>query len=283
MSEFPSYIHPSIFPYDTASPVHERVHLLNEYCTLLDEEIKHHLTECEKLGYTEETINEIDIYRDIPKKDSAYYRIGRLKKLQREHHIILFLMCEIVSELPIDDPVRKLPESDIDLKLIEFIPYFNYNPKTETTGSVKDNIFTEVNVRKWEAFAKQLRIDDFCENLRRFKNESTLNLMYEPDYKPVTREEIRFHKTNELHLFTEEYEARRFTECCFIEAFNYSHHTIDEWLTPNDILAAIYEYKVKLQSNCISNECEFLQKLGHLEKHPDDEEETENTRYRLKY
>jgi len=282
MSEFPSYIDPNIFPYDTASPAHERVHLLNEYCTLLDEEIKYHLTECEKMGYTKEDVAKIDIYHDKLEKDLTFYRIGRIKNLQKENDTLFYLMFEILSELPEDDPERKL--INLDPKVMNLISYFNYNPKTETAESVKDSIFTEDNVKRWEVFAKQLRIEDFCEILRRAKNASTLNLMYAADYKPVTREEIRFHKTDDLYLITGEYEVRRFVSCCFIAAFNYSHPTTDEWLTPNDILAAIHKYNVKLEFNAsIEDDCEWLRRMGYLEKHPDDADHEENTRYRIKY
>lgn len=284
--EFPSYISPSIFPYDTTVPIKERIHCLNEYYMLLEEELKHHLKECEKLGYTEEEIKKIEMYNWNLKKDSTYYRIGRIKRLQEEYNTLLFLGCEIVSEIPRDDPPWNLLEPDVTPELIKAIPYFDYNPKTETTESVKDIIFTEKNVRKWEAFAQQPRIEDLCEILRRTKNKCTLYLMYElePGFKPGTREEIRHYKAEDLYYLTEEYEARRFIECCFVEAFNRSFPTTDEWLTPYDIDTAIIKYKVDVEFTAsIEDECEALRHLGYLEKHPDDMDHTDETRYRIKY
>ena len=285
-TEFPSYISPSIFPYETTVSIKEKIHFLNEYCALLHEEIEYHLKECEKLGYTEEDIDKIDMCDNKLEKDTIYYRIARIKSLQREDKVLLFLAYEIISEIPKDDPARNLLEPDVTSNLLEDIPYFNYNPKTETTESVKDIIFTEKNVRKWEAFAQQPRIEDLCEILRRIKNKYTIHLIYElePGFKPGTREEIRHYKAEDLFYLTEEYEARRFIECCFVAAFDRAFPTRYEWLTPLDIDTAIIKYKVDVEFTAsIEDECEVLRHLGYLEKHPDDMDHTDETRYRIKY
>lgn len=127
--------------------------------------------------------------------------------------------------------------------------------------------------KRWKEFSYQCTIEDL---------RKVIELEHCSD---LSREEIRdgFNQDLNWSYYLDDWSARKFIKCYLVEMF--LSPRMDEWVTPKDLLRCgsynpLFVFYGSYKP--IINEFEILRAQGYLEKHPDDEKETENTRYRIK-
>jgi len=69
-----------------------------------------------------------------------------------------------------------------------------------------------------------------------------------------------------------------------VESFSHAPSK-DEWILPVDIITAVNEHHcwVFWERLEVQNRIQELLQLGHIERHPDDKNDTEEARYRVRY
>lgn len=155
----------------------------------------------------------------------------------------------------------------------------------------KEVIFTEKNIRNWVIYAMQIPYSRLISDIE-FQTKLLCDIKLEKgEENHCTRQEARMETVYFRYHSSEEW-YYRFVECCFVEAFDLSLILSEEWISPSDIMNA-YEkypdiflarraffgfYEVRGKPREV---CESYYRVGSLEKHPDDKEETDETRYRI--
>lgn len=197
----------------------------------------------------------------------------------------------IVRELEDGDPEREVIETFVRESLkargedcnidtaLDSISYFDFSPNPEdgcNVKSVKESVFTEKNIRAFDNFASQIPFYELINIIRYYKINGSLQ-------KYNTRlDSWKYLVTGYLDCYNS---TNSFVKCFFVESFINCAPKGYEWISSKEIYDAAEKYLPPRSYNLynIKEACEMLWEVGYLEKHHEDIECTEDTRYRIRY
>lgn len=155
--------------------------------------------------------------------------------------------------------------------------------------SAKDVIFTEANIRNWIGHVYFTDID-FLHLSELIPSEYACS----PERFPK-RQDIRKRLEGQF-LRDSVSDDDRLIRCCFVEAFKICQEARDDWTSPKNIVEACEKFECLFNSYKYDNpvsiyrptleyfkrSCESLYNGCYLERHPDDKENSSETRYRIR-